>query len=147
MRTRNYIFYIFFILILFFSSLELTSSHKVNSAAQHGQLLLPNKGTDIANSKGEKILDTTSVGSRIDRIWSYDGIDFHVEITLEDYESLIKLSVYNMLGKQVTVIRDGKPNPKGTEYFFNGADLPPGVYMCILQGSNFRDTEKFIVSR
>jgi hypothetical protein len=46
----------------------------------------------------------------------------------------VKLSVFDMLGKEVTVIVDNAIESAGTHQIqFNGKDLPKGVYSCVLK--------------
>ena len=71
---------------------------------------------------------------------------FVVKVNLKDKDSEIRLSVFNILGKEVFEIHNGKPI-NGNEYEFLSSNLPNGIYLCILTGRNFRDAAKFIVSR
>lgn len=72
---------------------------------------------------------------------------FYVELDLSDKESHIVLAAYNIIGKPVKEIHNGKPLPEGTKYEFRATDLPNGIYLCILEGRNYRSVKKFIVSR
>jgi lipopolysaccharide export LptBFGC system permease protein LptF len=90
--------------------------------------------------------DTNTTGNRIVHV-RHQGEIYYVKIGLANYDVNIELSVYNLLGKKVKDIHRGAAMPEGTDYEFNAYNLPNGVYICILNGPNFRDTEKFIVSR
>ncbi len=112
-------------------------------------------GTLIANSpsraKNSKLLrtdaDSNKKENRIAKVWRGMQEQYHIKVDVKDNEPYIRLSVYNMLGKEVLLIYSDKPKPKDVEYTFSGSELPNGVYICVLQGKNFRDAEKFIVSR
>ncbi|MFP4368971.1 MAG: hypothetical protein ACOC2K_04015 [Bacteroidota bacterium] len=71
---------------------------------------------------------------------------YKVAIELEEYDIEIEISVYNLLGKKVLEVFDGTAR-EGVEYDFYGSKLPNGIYLCILQGKEFRDAEKILVSR
>lgn len=69
-----------------------------------------------------------------------------VRIELAD-ETSVDVGVYNMLGKKVLDVFRGTA-PKGiSDYTSPVGDMPEGVYICILQGSDFRRAEKFYLSR
>lgn len=109
-----------------------------------------NNGTNIENSKSVQVSSKTEDESpkenKIDKLWMNGEDKFIVKIDLIDKESEIRLSVFNILGKEVFEIHNGKPN-SFNEYEFLSSNLPNGIYLCILNGRNFRDAEKFIVSR
>ena len=90
--------------------------------------------------------DTSTVKNEITTIYSSDQINFKVRISLKEYNVPIKLTVFNMLGNLVKEIYNGTA-VKGTEYPLDATNLPNGLYLCILEGRNFRDAEKFIISR
>ncbi len=90
--------------------------------------------------------DSTSK-NRISRIWKSRTENYSVEIELDDYNSDIQITVYNMLGKEALEVYKGIPNKFDTKYDFSASNLPNGVYLCILVTKNTRKAEKFIVSR
>ena len=51
-----------------------------------------------------------------------------------------------MLGNLVKEVYSGTAI-EDVEYPFDASNLPNGFYLCILQGPNFRDAEKFTISR
>lgn len=87
----------------------------------------------------------TAVENRIEYIRQI-GTDYEVKTSIKDRDVQIQLFVFNMIGKIVLEIHEGFPVP-GDEYLIDGSKLPQGIYICVLQGRNFRDTEKFVVSR
>lgn len=96
-----------------------------------------------AGSEAETTVDSVN---QIKRVWSR-GDQFYIKLLLSDYQSEISLIAYNMLGKEVLKIHNGTPKPKENDYEFSSAGLPNGVYICVLQGKNFKSVDKFIVSR
>lgn len=89
--------------------------------------------------------DTVSQ-NKILKVYSANNSDeFTVEIELKEEDIPIKIFIFNMLAKKVIDVYDG--TPKGKEYPFYAGDLPNGVYLCILQGANFKHAKKFIISR
>lgn len=115
-----------------------------------------NSGTNIVNSKSlllnSKVeSDTSKALNKITRVWSNGEDRFVVRVELQSgYNGEIQLSVFNILGKEVIEIHKGPVSSSSTntyEYEFLSSNLPNGIYLCILNGRNFRDAEKFIVSR
>lgn len=70
-----------------------------------------------------------------------------IDVRLEKTNSKIKLSVYNMLAKEVLTIYDDIQSGKENRYQANVSSLPNGAFICILVGNNFRDAQKFLISR
>lgn len=113
-------------------------------------------GIQIASNNDEVMLevniqaveaDTLHNNNKISKIWSSKAGQYTVELELSDYSVDIRLSVFNMLGKEVMEIHDGPAKSRGLPYTFEPVTLPNGIYICVLQGHNFKDGEKFIVSR
>lgn len=109
-----------------------------------------NSGTNIEQSKNvqvsSKTEDENPIENKIEKLWMSSEDKFVVKVNLKDKDSEIRLSVFNILGKEVFEIHNGKPI-NGNEYEFLSSNLPNGIYLCILTGRNFRDAAKFIVSR
>jgi hypothetical protein len=52
-----------------------------------------------------------------------------------------------MLGKEVLEVFRGTSSSAQEEVYTTSFNLPNGIYICVLQSKNFKDTEKFIISR
>lgn len=124
-----------------------------NNSQFHSSKTSRSDGTKIAQNwsvpksgVNKQVAYSADTTNSILKIWSKSE-QFYVKISLADYQSDIALTAYNMLGKEVLKIHQGTPKPKEYLYEFSSTDLPNGVYICVLQGRNFRDAEKFIVSR
>jgi hypothetical protein len=70
-----------------------------------------------------------------------------VRVELQREESQLEVGVYNMLGKKVQDVHKGSVARGSHEYTSPVNDLPEGVYICIVQGADFRRAEKFYLSR
>lgn len=75
------------------------------------------------------------------------GDVFTTRIELATDEPLIEIGIYNMLGKRVMDVYKGASGRGQQEFTQSVAELPDGVYICILQGDNFRKAEKFYFRR
>ncbi|PKL86758.1 MAG: hypothetical protein CVV22_01305 [Ignavibacteriae bacterium HGW-Ignavibacteriae-1] len=90
--------------------------------------------------------DTVTTNSIVN-IWNSNDA-YNVKVALKDKDSEIDIAIYNMLGKEVLkVVQKGIQTTDEAIYEFNVSKLPNGVYLCVLIGRNFRDVEKFIISR
>ncbi len=90
--------------------------------------------------------DTSSIKNEISKVYTSDNLKFYVRIKLKEYIIPIKINIYNMLGNLVEEVYSGTAI-EGVDYPFVASNLPNGFYLCILQGPNFRDAEKFTISR
>lgn len=91
--------------------------------------------------------DTSTSGNKISKIWN-DNQNFRIKLYITQYkDQSIRLSLYNLLGKEVKVIYEGVPLDNDYEYTFPYLDLPNGVYLCVLNGHFYRDTKKIVISK
>ncbi|MBQ6268701.1 MAG: hypothetical protein IJK61_01090 [Bacteroidetes bacterium] len=135
--TRNFIF-ILFIIISCLSDLKVEL--KAAQPAENQQ----NK-TNITK------LDTTNK-NKIVKIWENNSGVLNITAKLNDNKKNIKVIVYNMLGKEVSILFNGVPvnkNSDGDYYFVSDTslELPRGVYILVIQGIDFRIAEKFILTK
>jgi hypothetical protein len=61
--------------------------------------------------------------------------------------SNVKLTVYDMLGREVGVLVDGRQNAGRYQATWNAAGVPSGVYFYRLQAGSFIETKKIIFMR
>ncbi len=59
--------------------------------------------------------------------------------------SLVKLKIYDMLGREVAELVNDKLNPGTYEYEWNGVNLPSGVYFYKLESENFIETKRMVL--
>ena len=57
----------------------------------------------------------------------------------------VKLSVFDLLGREVAVLVDGKTDAGVHEVTFNGSSLASGIYMYRLQADGYVQTRKLIL--
>lgn len=72
---------------------------------------------------------------------------FTAKIEIATDEPLVDIAIFNMLGKRVMEVYKGASARGIHEHVQSVSDLPEGVYMCVMQGNNFRKAEKFFFSR
>jgi hypothetical protein len=106
-------------------------------------------GRTKALAKPGKVQSGTDTSGRENRImFSRASSDvFTTRIELLTDEPLIEVGIYNMLGKRVMDVYKGASARGQHEYSQSVSELPDGVYICILQGDNFRKAEKFYFRR
>jgi len=118
------------------STLTYSSPHGTNIDSKYTNSIVP---------MVEQEADSTAK-NEIVSLYSSDQINFRVDIALSEYNVQIKLLIFNMLGNLVEEVFVGVAT-KGVDYPFIASNLPNGLYLCILEGPNFRDAEKFTISR
>lgn len=131
-------------------------SNKINTSKSKTKTV-QSDGTKIAKKqvKSQEIDSNAIVladsTERKDRIISLNQVgDVHIlKIELSDYNSEISIVVYNLIGKKVMDVYKGMPKSTSPDYPYEIQSwrLPNGIYLCTLQGRNFRKTEKFVVAR
>lgn len=92
--------------------------------------------------------DTSSKGNRIISIRETEkGDKIAIYLQIENMDQRIKIIVYNLLGKKVLDIYDGKPKDSSQPYEFSTGDLPKGIFLLVVIGDNFRLREKLIITK
>ncbi len=136
-----------------------TETTKDRSAKSVGKYLSPIDGAvsvaigTIAGSSNSRQqvrvaagTDTTRHENRI--VFARASSDlFTTRIELAADETQLEVGIYNMLGKKVMEVHKGAASRGPHEYTLAIPDLPEGVYICIMQGRDFRKAEKFFLSR
>lgn len=90
--------------------------------------------------------DTATNDSRIVSARASSDV-FTAVVNLAGDQSRVEIGLYNMLGKKMADVYSGSASRGEHEYTTPVSDLPEGVYVCILQGDNFRRAAKFYLSR
>ena len=105
---------------------------------------LGQKASSKAKTNGAN--DTSKTESRIVSVHATSDV-ITAKIDLATEQPQVDVAIFNMLGKRMSEIYRGPASRGEHEYVSSISDLPEGVYICILQGSNFRRAEKFYLSR
>lgn len=128
-------------------SLTYAQSIKGDSSSKNKNVFLElSKSKQLHIYKKAKVNTDNLDSTKISKIWESNG-QIRIEVTLQKKGVDITLKVYNMLGKEIKTIYTGPQSKEKDEYQFNSSELPNGIYICMLIGTTFRDTEKFIISR
>lgn len=91
--------------------------------------------------------DTNDTKNTI-KVWENSSSDIVVSLKLKETNQRIRISVWNMLGKNVIEDYDGEYKNLESEHIIkNSNNLPKGVYLIIVQGEKVRLDSKFIISR
>jgi hypothetical protein len=61
--------------------------------------------------------------------------------------SRVRLTVYDVLGREVAVLVDGQQAPGRYSVMFDGSNLTTGVYLCRLQAGNTTVSKKLMLAR
>lgn len=92
--------------------------------------------------------DTSTKGNRIISIRETEkGDKMAIYLQVENMDQRIKIIVYNLLGKKVLDIYEGKPKDPTQPYEFSTSELPKGIFLLVVIGENFRLREKLIVTK
>lgn len=144
------------LLIIFVSTSAFSQNNFVKSRNYKSDFsestLLPIKKIDgikfdyLNKVETENIVEAdTALPNTISNIW-YNSNELNITIHIPDKNKYISIKLYNMLGKEVMKIYEGTHTREDDAYVVQ-FNLPNGIYICVLQGDNFRDAKKIIVSR
>lgn len=98
-----------------------------------------------ASTTNRTIADTTA---KIQSIVNKGGDRYEVKISLPDDIAQIEINIYNILGRKMGEgVWKGTPKKETESYDIQTNGLPEGMYICVVQGKDFRLAEKFIISR
>ncbi|MES2767062.1 MAG: T9SS type A sorting domain-containing protein [Bacteroidota bacterium] len=101
--------------------------------------------TGKTTSTSRMIADTTA---KIQYIKNKGGDKYEVILTLPNDIAQIEINVYNILGRKMgDVVWKGSPKKNDEGYEIEVSGLPEGMYICVVQGKDFRLAEKFVISR
>jgi hypothetical protein len=72
----------------------------------------------------------------------HTAIGYHVPVV-----SMVKLVVYDLLGREVSVLVNERQNPGRYRLTFDAAGYSSGVYFCRMDAGSFRETVKLLLVR
>ncbi len=58
-----------------------------------------------------------------------------------------KIIIYNIIGKEIATLLNGKLNPGNHEVDFGSLNLPEGTYFYKLETENFSETKKLVLAK
>ncbi|MCX7908345.1 MAG: T9SS type A sorting domain-containing protein [Ignavibacteria bacterium] len=93
---------------------------------------------DTTSSKGNKILSIRETEK---------GDKMAVYLQIENMDKNINIVIYNLLGKKVLDVYDGKPKDPSQPYEFSTNELPKGIFLLVVFGENFRLREKLVIAK
>lgn len=149
----------YFFLMLFYLVGSISLNAAGNGKASHaklaatyskkimtGGMFSPSKDSLLGIARRTSI--DTSRNSRIIGIREHSGGIYQLELDISDNQQNLSIGIYNLLGKKVLDVHQGSEFAGKSKMFdINVQGIPNGIYMCIVQGDNFRLAEKFYVSR
>jgi len=127
-----------------------TYASPINGAVSTTIRALGNQRTPGSTTKQTSKLNVGADTSRKDNkfIFARAASDvFTTRVELAEDQGSVDIGIYNMLGKKVMDVYKGYASRGQHDYTQPIPDLPEGVYICIMQGSDFRKAEKFFFSR
>jgi hypothetical protein len=102
-------------------------------------------GALVLQAERRMVADSLPREHRIQGIREANGEHFLI-VELASEQRRLEIAVYNLLGKRVATVYQGKASPGVHEYPIPSAGLPNGVYICVVQGDGFRLAQKFVVA-
>jgi hypothetical protein len=133
--------YLLFVLFTF------AQSHSLH-AAGNGKSSQARLAADSVSGIARRVSIDTSRNNRIIGIREHSGGIYQLELDISDNQQNLSIGIYNLLGKKVVDVHQGSEFAGRSKMFdINVQGIPNGIYMCIVQGDNFRLAEKFYVSR
>ncbi len=102
-------------------------------------------GALVLQAERRTVADSLPREHRIQGIREANGEHFLI-VELASEQRRLEIAVYNLLGKRVVTVYQGKASPGVHEYPLPSAGLPNGVYICVVQGDGFRLAQKFVVA-
>lgn len=102
----------------------------------------------LSVSQGERraMADSLPRENRIQSIRETpEGYVIVIELAAE--QNRLDIGVYNLLGKRIVTVYQGRAAAGVREYPIPTSGLPNGIYICIVQGDGFRLAQKFVLSR
>lgn len=111
---------------------------KKNTRKSNGKYYENKIENDTSQSKGNRIISIreTDKGDRM-----------AVYLQIENPDKNINIVIYNLLGKKVLDVYEGKPKDPSQPYEFSTNELPKGIFLLVVIGDNFRLREKLIIAK
>jgi hypothetical protein len=110
------------------------------------------KKNGVTNLNAENQFKSELTKNSIKKIWEGNDGFLNVVAELSDAQSEVKITIYNMLGKEVKKVYSGLPEEKDEDgyYIFTSQaplNLPKNIYILVIQGNTFKVADKFIIAK
>ncbi|MCL2039597.1 MAG: hypothetical protein FWG85_04110 [Bacteroidetes bacterium] len=137
---------------ILFILLILQNPTNINTLQTNHNLLFNNlvNNTKVMNSNKNE--NKKHLTNKIIKIWiESDGI-LNATAEIKDSKEELKISVYNMLGKEVFKVYQGMPLKKDEDGNYKFVSSSPinlfnNVYILVIEGTSYKIADKFIISR
>jgi len=126
-----------------------SAGEPVESLWTEKSFILPNWGITIPQINAVDVHNSNSVPASFDLEQNYPN-PFNPSTTIQfslEKNSLVKLTVYNMLGEQVATLIDGYKNAGTHEATWNAGNMASGFYFYRLEAGNTVLTRKMILMK
>lgn len=101
----------------------------------------------ISKAKHKATEEDSTGKNKVISLFERNGV-FELKLQIKETDRKIMITVYNLLAKKVLDVYHGYPHKDSeSPYPIETSTLSEGVYLCIIQGENFRLLKKFIISR
>ncbi len=100
----------------------------------------------LQQSERRSTADSLPRENRIHSIRENNG-EYLLVVELATEQPRLDIGVYNLLGKRVVTVYQGRAAAGVREFPIPTANLPNGIYICVVQGNGFRLAQKFVLSR
>lgn len=111
---------------------------KKNNKKNNGKYYEIKTESDTSITKGNRILSIREAEK---------GDKMAIYIQVENMEKNISIVVYNLLGKKVLDVYEGKPKDPSQPYEFSTNELPKGIFLLVVIGENFRLRDKLVITK
>lgn len=130
-------------------SFDALSTQRSSSERLRSREVIAATYAQLATRSARQLNDTAHRVSRITSVTLAPNDVLSVVVELADNQSWMEINLFNMLGKKVKEIYRGPMQSEDTprEYTANVSDLPNGLYILVVQGSNVRLADKVLISR
>lgn len=141
------------------------SMHLINSTQYFSKLffisentgwIVGDSGTILKTTNGGNTIGIQQISTEIPKSFSLHQnypnpfnpatkIRFEIPYTGDAYMRPIKITVFDILGKEVTVLVNEELKPGVYEVDFDGSNLPSGIYYYRLSAGSFTQTKKMVL--
>lgn len=101
----------------------------------------------VATSVAQKTTDTTKRDPQFRITVDANGERATIKTDFPEEKESVEIAVYNLLAKKVLDVDKHSIGTNREEISFPVSSLPRGMYICVIQGRDFRLAQKFVIVR